>query len=101
MDSPTTKIIDRLERYTDHGRDAAREIARQVLIALDIDNSLYPIVMSDREHEEELERENTLGYLDGHRVGYMEAMDDIKLALDTSDVESEANRLKASYLDNH
>lgn len=104
MDSLTTKIVDRLERYTDHDHDAAREIARQVSIALGIDESLSPVVMSENNYENELERENTRGFQNGHRVGYMKAMDDIcaadVLANDTV-LHTECGYLRSGYLDNH
>lgn len=94
-------IKDRLERYTDLPESLIDDITRQVMIALDVDDTLSPVVMSENDYEGELEREYDRGSINGQRMGYMQAMDDIKQAVDTSDVESEANCLKVAYLDNH
>jgi hypothetical protein len=103
MDSLTTKIVDRLKRYTDHEHDTAHEIARQVMIALDIDDSLDPIVMSEYEFETEIDRQANRAAKYAHREGYMQALEDVRyLVIKRYSVDQEKiDSLATIYLDNH
>lgn len=88
MSTITEKIIDRLECYTDYDRAAIDEITRQVMIALDIEDKPGLHTYTESELEDERERAATLAHLTSHRMGYMDALEDVR-------------SLAAEYLDSH